>query len=85
MQVRTPSGKAFERRKVFGKGKNSDDGYNVLSSNLPLTYENVFRIIIMEFSDRYNLDVRSVKKSCVHIAHIDGRIIPFDTYNIFYR
>ena len=22
MQVRTPSGKAFERRKVFGKGKN---------------------------------------------------------------
>ena len=55
--------------------------------NVPnnITYENVFRIIIMEFSDRYNLDVRSVKKSCVHIAHIDGRIIPFDTYNIFYR
>ena len=50
-----------------------------------ITYENVFRIIIMEFSDRYNLDVRSVKKSCVHIAHEDGRIIPFDTYNIFYR
>lgn len=50
-----------------------------------ITYENVFRIIIMEFSDRYNLDVRSVKKSCVHIAHKDGRIIPFDTFNIFYR
>jgi len=26
-----------------------------------------------------------VKKTCVHIAHPDGRIIPFDTYNMFYR
>jgi uncharacterized radical SAM superfamily Fe-S cluster-containing enzyme len=26
-----------------------------------------------------------VKKSCVHIAHPDGRIIPFDTFNLFYR
>jgi uncharacterized radical SAM superfamily Fe-S cluster-containing enzyme len=26
-----------------------------------------------------------VKRSCVHIVHPDGRIIPFDTYNIFYR
>jgi uncharacterized radical SAM superfamily Fe-S cluster-containing enzyme len=26
-----------------------------------------------------------VKKSCVHIVHPDGRIIPFDTYNMFYR
>jgi uncharacterized radical SAM superfamily Fe-S cluster-containing enzyme len=31
-------------------------------------------------------DVRSVKKSCVHIVHPDdGRLIPFDTYNLFYR
>ena len=29
--------------------------------------------------------MRSVKKSCVHIVHPDGRIIPFDTYNLFYR
>jgi len=30
--------------------------------------------------------VRSVKKSCVHIVHPeDGRLIPFDTYNLFYR
>jgi len=50
-----------------------------------LSYENVFRIIIMQFLDAYNFDVRSVKKSCVHIAHPDGRIIPFDTYNLFYR
>jgi hypothetical protein len=26
-----------------------------------------------------------VKKSCIHIAHPDGRLIPFDTYNLFYR
>jgi uncharacterized radical SAM superfamily Fe-S cluster-containing enzyme len=26
-----------------------------------------------------------VKKSCVHIVQTDGRIIPFDTYNLFYR
>ncbi|MFB6467055.1 radical SAM protein [Cytobacillus sp. Hz8] len=48
-------------------------------------YDNVFRVIIMQFLDAYNFDVRSVKKSCVHIAHPDGRIIPFDTYNLFYR
>ncbi|MDP5276989.1 radical SAM protein [Chengkuizengella axinellae] len=50
-----------------------------------ISYDNVFRVIIMQFLDRYNFDVRSVKKSCVHIAHPDGRIIPFDTYNMFYR
>lgn len=48
-------------------------------------YDNVFRVIIMQFLDAYNFDLRSVKKSCVHIAHPDGRIIPFDTYNMFYR
>lgn len=48
-------------------------------------YQNIFRVIIMQFLDPYNFDVRSVKRSCVHIVHPDGRIIPFDTYNIFYR
>jgi uncharacterized radical SAM superfamily Fe-S cluster-containing enzyme len=50
-----------------------------------VTYDNIFRIIIMQFLDAWNFDVRSVKKTCVHIAHPDGRIIPFDTYNMFYR
>lgn len=50
-----------------------------------LGYENLFRIIIMQFIDAYSFDVRSVKKSCVHIVHTDGRLIPFDTYNLFYR
>lgn len=50
-----------------------------------LSYENIFRILIIQFLDAHNFDVRSVKKSCIHIAHPDGRIIPFDTYNLFYR
>jgi hypothetical protein len=48
-------------------------------------YDNIFRIIIMQFLDAHNFDVRSVKKTCVHIVHPDGRIIPFDTFNLFYR
>jgi len=50
-----------------------------------LGYQNLFRIIIMQFIDAHAFDVRSVKKSCVHIVHPDGRLIPFDTYNMFYR
>ena len=55
------------------------------SAAFPLTYENIFRIIIMQFLDAHSFDVRSVKKTCVHIVHPDGRLIPFDTYNLFYR
>jgi hypothetical protein len=50
-----------------------------------LGYANLFRVIIMQFIDAWSFDVRSVKKSCVHIVHPDGRLIPFDTYNLFYR
>ena len=57
-----------------------------LSAPSTLGYENLFRVIIMQFIDQYAFDVRSVKKSCVHIVHThDGRLIPFDTYNLFYR
>ncbi len=50
-----------------------------------LSYNNLFRIIIMNFMDAYDFDVRAIKKSCVHIVHNDGRIIPFETMNLFYR
>jgi uncharacterized radical SAM superfamily Fe-S cluster-containing enzyme len=50
-----------------------------------LDYRNVFRVLIMAFIDADGFDLRSVKKSCVHIAQPDGRIIPFDTFNLFYR
>ena len=50
-----------------------------------LGYDNLFRIIIMQFIDAYNFDVRSIKKSCVHIVDKDYKIIPFETMNLFYR
>jgi uncharacterized radical SAM superfamily Fe-S cluster-containing enzyme len=50
-----------------------------------LGYENLFRVIIMNFMDAWDFDVRAIKKSCVHIVHPDGRIIPFETMNLFYR
>ncbi|HET8942610.1 MAG TPA: radical SAM protein [Rudaea sp.] len=50
-----------------------------------LGYRNVFRVLIMQFIDAHGFDLRAVKKSCVHIAQPDGRIIPFDTFNLFYR
>ncbi len=50
-----------------------------------LSYENIFRVLIVQFIDAYSFDVRSVKKTCIHIVHPDGRLIPFDTYNLFYR
>jgi len=50
-----------------------------------MTYDKVFRVLIIQFMDAQSFDVRSVKKSCIHIVHPDGRIIPFDTFNMFYR
>ena len=50
-----------------------------------LDYRNVFRVLFVKFLDPHDFDVRSVKRSCIHIVHPDGRLIPFDTYNLFYR
>jgi uncharacterized radical SAM superfamily Fe-S cluster-containing enzyme len=50
-----------------------------------ISYENTFRVVISQFLDRYNFDLGSVKRSCVHFVLPDGGIIPFDTYNTFYR
>lgn len=51
-----------------------------------LTYNNLFRVLIVQFIDAQSFDLRSIKKTCVHIAHPDGkRLIPFDTYNMLYR
>lgn len=48
-------------------------------------YSHVFRVLIMAFMDAVNFDVRAMKKSCVHIAQPDGRLIPFESFNILYR
>jgi 7,8-dihydro-6-hydroxymethylpterin dimethyltransferase len=50
-----------------------------------LSYNNLFRIIIMRFIDAYDFDVRAIKKSCVHIVSDTQKIIPFETMNLFYR
>jgi 7,8-dihydro-6-hydroxymethylpterin dimethyltransferase len=56
-----------------------------IDAPVELSYKNVFRVLIVQFIDAYSFDVRSVKKTCIHIVHPDGRLIPFDTYNLFYR
>ena len=48
-------------------------------------YENIFRIAIVEFLDAHNFCISRVKRSCVHFVTPAGQIIPFDTYNLFYR
>jgi len=80
--------------KIFSTGISVDrveENMNQLLCCLPnvyapgLNYDNLFRIIIMRFIDAWDFDVRAIKKSCVHIVHKDGRIIPFETMNLFYR
>ena len=56
-----------------------------LESKEDIRYENVFRVLIMAFIDAWSFDLRSVKKSCVHFVTPQGHLVPFDTYNLFYR
>jgi 7,8-dihydro-6-hydroxymethylpterin dimethyltransferase len=81
-------------KEIFSTGISTDkvnENFHQLLCCLPnidapnLGYDNLFRIIIMNFMDAYDFDVRAIKKSCVHIVHKDGRIIPFETMNLFYR
>ena len=46
---------------------------------------NTFRITISSFVDRYNFDIKSMQKECVHIITDDFKRIPFSSYNIIYR
>lgn len=81
--------------KVFATNHSPDSSAACLSDLLcclpqvaappQLSYDKLFRVLIMQFLDVWSFDVRSVKKSCVHIVHPDGRLIPFDNYNLFYR
>jgi len=50
-----------------------------------LTYDNVFRVTVVEFLDAHNFCLAGVKRSCVHFVTPEGKIIPFDTYNLLYR
>ena len=48
-----------------------------------LSYKNVFRVLIVQFMDAHNLDIRALKKSCIHMARPDGTLIPFEAFNLF--
>ena len=48
-------------------------------------YDRVFRVTVVSFLDRFNFCLAGVKRSCIHFVTDDGRIIPFDTYNLFHR
>lgn len=80
---------------LFSLSKNGELASNCFSSLLcclpkvaiteKLGYKNVFRILIISFMDRYDLDLRSVKRSCIMFPREDGKLYPFDTFNLFYR
>jgi len=49
------------------------------------SYRDVFRVLVVQFMDALSLDIRALKKSCIHMARPDGRLVPFESYNLFYR
>ena len=80
--------------KLFSTNHSPESQSNCLSELLcclpridapQLNYRDVFRVLIVQFMDAQSLDIRALKKSCIHIARPDGRLIPFEAYNLFYR
>jgi uncharacterized radical SAM superfamily Fe-S cluster-containing enzyme len=80
--------------RLFSTGHGPEGQARALSSLLcclpevagpDLSYSNVFRVLIMQFIDAWSFDVRAMKKSCVHIVQPDGRLIPFEAFNLLYR
>jgi hypothetical protein len=80
--------------KLFSTNHSPESQSNCLSELLcclpkiaapQLSYRDVFRVLIAQFMDAQSLDIRALKKSCIHIARPDGRLIPFEAYNLFYR
>jgi uncharacterized radical SAM superfamily Fe-S cluster-containing enzyme len=57
----------------------------LIAAPTALKYDNVFRVLIVQFMDACSLDVRALKKSCIHFAQPDGKMIPFESYNLLYR
>ena len=47
--------------------------------------ENTFRISVSSFVDKYNFDMKSMQKECVHIITPDFKRIPFSAYNMSHR
>ena len=49
-----------------------------------MSYENVYRVVIMEFSDKFNFDVTNIKRECNFMIEKNG-VIPFSTYNMGFK
>ncbi len=47
--------------------------------------KNTFRISITSFVDKYNFDMKSIQKECVHILTPEKKRIPFSAFNLFHR
>jgi uncharacterized radical SAM superfamily Fe-S cluster-containing enzyme len=63
------------------------DDYFSMSDNEQIEYwnNNMFRISITSFLDKYNFDLKSAKKECVHFIIPELKRIPFSTYNLIHR
>jgi len=82
----------FELMSLSATGEQTEAALGNLLCCLPqvelpqaLGYDRVFRVLIVQFLDRFNFCISAVKRSCIHFVTPEGRIIPFDTYNLFYR
>lgn len=50
-----------------------------------VNYNNLFRVTIVSFLDKFNFCTSSVKRSCIHFVTLKKEIIPLDTYYLFYH
>ncbi len=68
-------------------GKLIPKNYKTLTDEEKMSWwdEHSFRISVVSFIDKYNFDMRSMKKECVHFITPDLKRIPFSSYNMFYR
>lgn len=63
------------------------ENYHAMTDEERMEYWNthIFRISISSFIDAYNIDMRSMKKECVHILTPDFKKIPFSSFNMIHR
>jgi 7,8-dihydro-6-hydroxymethylpterin dimethyltransferase len=80
----------FRTYSLATTGENAAEELKMLLCCMPkidapnLTYDDVFRITIVSFMDKYDFCISAIKRSCIHFIE-DGKIYPFETYNMFYR
>jgi uncharacterized radical SAM superfamily Fe-S cluster-containing enzyme len=80
----------FQTYSLATGGENSAEALKMMLCCLPkfnapeLSYDNVFRVTIVSFMDKHDFCITAIKRSCIHFI-TDGRIYPFETYNMFYR